>query len=67
MEKLLIEIYLFVCHIYDTSSKTCYQNQGVDTDFVSKHLSTFGIGFVAVLIAEKQFARACKPGLRQQN
>jgi hypothetical protein len=25
MENLLIEIYLFVCHIYDTSSATCYQ------------------------------------------
>ena len=25
MENLLIEIYLFVCQIYDTSSKTCYQ------------------------------------------
>jgi hypothetical protein len=26
MENLLIEIYLFVCQIYDTSSKTCYQH-----------------------------------------
>src|SRR5215210_6068879 len=25
MENLLIEIYLFVCHIYDTSPETCYQ------------------------------------------
>src|SRR5438045_5668654 len=25
MENLLIEIYLFVCHVYDTSSTTCYQ------------------------------------------
>jgi hypothetical protein len=25
MEKLLIEIYLFVCHVYDTSPQTCYQ------------------------------------------
>src|SRR5436305_12299800 len=25
MENLLIESYLFVCHIYDTSSTTCYQ------------------------------------------
>jgi hypothetical protein len=25
MENLLIEIYLFVCHVYDTSSETCYQ------------------------------------------
>jgi Transposase DDE domain len=25
MENLLIEIYLFVCHVYDTSSATCYQ------------------------------------------
>lgn len=25
MENLLIEIYLFVCHVYDTSSQTCYQ------------------------------------------
>jgi hypothetical protein len=25
MENLLIEIYLFVCHLYDTSSATCYQ------------------------------------------
>src|SRR5579885_2773759 len=25
MENLLIEIYLFVCQVYDTSSRTCYQ------------------------------------------
>jgi hypothetical protein len=25
MENLLIEIYLFVCRVYDTSSQTCYQ------------------------------------------
>ena len=25
MEKLLIEIYLFVCQVHDTSSQTCYQ------------------------------------------
>lgn len=25
MEKLLIEIYLFVCHVHDTSPQTCYQ------------------------------------------
>ena len=25
MENLLIEIYLFVCQAYDTSSETCYQ------------------------------------------
>ncbi len=25
MENLLIEIYLFVCHVYDTSPNTCYQ------------------------------------------
>jgi hypothetical protein len=25
MENLLIEIYLFVCHVYDTSYATCYQ------------------------------------------
>lgn len=25
MENLLIEIYLFVCHVHDTSSETCYQ------------------------------------------
>jgi hypothetical protein len=25
MENLLIEIYLFVCHVHDTSSTTCYQ------------------------------------------
>jgi hypothetical protein len=25
MENLLIEIYLFVCRVYDTSSRTCYQ------------------------------------------
>jgi hypothetical protein len=25
MENLLIQIYLFVCHVYDTSSTTCYQ------------------------------------------
>src|SRR5215210_2195925 len=25
MENLLIQIYLFVCHVYDTSSATCFQ------------------------------------------
>jgi len=25
MKNLLIEIYLFVCHVYDTRSETCYQ------------------------------------------
>src|SRR5690349_20996922 len=25
MENLLIEIYLFVCRVYDSSSQTCYQ------------------------------------------
>jgi hypothetical protein len=25
MENLLIQIYLFVCHVYDTSPETCYQ------------------------------------------
>jgi hypothetical protein len=25
MKNLLIEIYLFVCHVYDTCSETCYQ------------------------------------------
>jgi hypothetical protein len=25
MEKLLIEIHLFVCRVYDTSPETCYQ------------------------------------------
>jgi hypothetical protein len=25
MENLLIEIYLFVCHVYDTSAATCFQ------------------------------------------
>ncbi len=25
MENLLIEIYLFVCRVYDTSPETCYQ------------------------------------------
>src|SRR5215218_7741056 len=25
MENLLIEIYLFVCRVYDTSPQTCYQ------------------------------------------
>lgn len=25
MENLLVEIYLFACHVYDTSSATCYQ------------------------------------------
>jgi hypothetical protein len=25
MENLLIEIYLFVCQVYDTSPETCFQ------------------------------------------
>ncbi len=32
MENLLIEIYLFVCHIYDTSAATCYQRLSNNRD-----------------------------------
>jgi hypothetical protein len=32
MENLLIEIHLFVCQIYDTSSATCYQRLSNNRD-----------------------------------
>lgn len=40
MENLLIEIYLFVCQIYDTSSKTCYQrlSNNRDPEFTDQEL-----------------------------
>jgi hypothetical protein len=42
MENLLIEIYLFVCQVYDTSSATCYQrlsNNG-EPEFTDQELTT---------------------------
>jgi hypothetical protein len=40
MENLLIEIYLFVCQIYDTSSTTCYQrlSNNRDPEFTDREL-----------------------------
>ena len=40
MENLLIEIYLFVCQVYDTSSKTCYQrlSNNRDPEFTDQEL-----------------------------
>ena len=42
MENLLIEIYLFVCHVYDTSSETCYQrlSNNRDPEFTDQELVT---------------------------
>jgi hypothetical protein len=42
MENLLIEIYLFVCHVYDTSSQTCYQRLSNNRvpDFTDQELIT---------------------------
>jgi hypothetical protein len=42
MENLLIEIYLFVCHVYDTSSATCYQrlSNNRDPEFTDQELIT---------------------------
>ncbi len=42
MENLLIEIYLFVCRVYDTSSKTCFQrlSNNREPDFTDQELIT---------------------------
>jgi hypothetical protein len=42
MENLLMEIYLFVCHIYDTSSETCYQrlSNNREPEFTDQELIT---------------------------
>lgn len=42
MENLLIEIYLFVCHVYDTSSQTCYQrtSNNREPEFTDRELIT---------------------------
>jgi hypothetical protein len=42
MEKLLIEIYLFVCQVYDTSSQTCYQrlSNNREPEFTDQELIT---------------------------
>ena len=42
MENLLIQIYLFVCHVYDTSSATCYQrlSNNREPEFTDQELIT---------------------------
>lgn len=42
MENLLIEIYLFVCHVYDTSPRTCFQRTSNNRmpDFTDQELIT---------------------------
>jgi hypothetical protein len=42
MEKLLIEIYLFVCQVHDTSSQTCYQrlSNNCKPEFTDQELIT---------------------------
>jgi hypothetical protein len=42
MENLLIEIYLFVCQVYDTSSQTCYQrlSNNREPEFTDQELIT---------------------------
>lgn len=44
MENLLIEIYLFVCHVHDTSSQTCYQRLSNNRlpEFTDQELVTIG-------------------------
>jgi len=42
MENQLIQIYLFVCQIYDTSSDTCFQRMSNNSkpDFTDRELLT---------------------------
>ena len=42
MENLLIEIYLFVCHVHDTSSRTCFQrlSNNREPEFTDQELIT---------------------------
>jgi len=42
MENLLIEIYLFACHVYDTSSRACYQrlSNNREPEFTDQELVT---------------------------
>ena len=42
MENLLIEIYLFVCHVYDTAAETCFQrmSNNRETLFTDQELIT---------------------------
>ena len=42
MENQLIQIYLFVCHLYDTSSETCFQrlSNNAKPDFTDQELIT---------------------------
>jgi DDE family transposase len=45
MENLLIEIYLFVCHVYDTSSETCFQrlSNNREPEFTDQELVTIWV------------------------
>ncbi|MFL6282141.1 MAG: hypothetical protein ACJ74Q_03125 [Pyrinomonadaceae bacterium] len=45
MENLLIDIYLFVCCVYDTSSQTCYQrmSNNREPEFTDQELITIWI------------------------
>ena len=54
MENQLIQIYLFVCHIYDTSSETCFQrlSNNREPSFTDQELIT--IWFFAHLEAKFQ-------------
>ena len=49
MENLLIESYLFVCHVYDTSSRTCYQRLSNNRDPVFTDQELITIWFFAHL------------------
>ena len=42
MENLLIDIYLFVCRVYDTSPETCYQrlSNNREPEFTDQELVT---------------------------
>jgi hypothetical protein len=43
MENLLIDIYLFACHVYDTSYATCFQrlSNNRDPEFTDRHGKVF--------------------------
>jgi hypothetical protein len=43
MENLLIELYLFACHVYDTSYATCFQrlSNNRDPEFTDRHGEVF--------------------------
>lgn len=47
MENTLTQIYLFVCHIYDTCSETCFQRQSNNCEPLFTHHELLTIWFFA--------------------